>query len=34
MTTSKDYSLALGIAPDRIGYAAIDNNFKVIHRES
>lgn len=33
MTTSKDYSLALSIAPDRIGYAAIDNNFKVIHRD-
>ena len=30
--TNKDYSLALSMAPDRIGYAAIDNNFKVIHR--
>ena len=30
--TNKDYSLALSIASDRIGYAAIDNNFKVIHR--
>lgn len=31
--THKDYSLALSIASDRIGYAAIDNNFKVIHRD-